>query len=62
MKKLYILTASLFTGVLLAQSYTPASEEVFLFSSGEKEVFKVVFDELTMNQAESAFKEYLKNL
>ena len=61
MKKLYILAVSLFTGVLSAQSYTPASEDVFLFSSGEKEVFKVVFDELTMNQAESAFKEYLKN-
>lgn len=61
MRKLYILLASLFTGGLMAQSYTPVSKDYFAFSSGEKEVFKVVFDEVTMSEAESSFKDYLKN-
>ena len=46
---------------VVAQSYSPISNEYFVFSSGEKEVFKTSFTKVSAVQVNAAVKEYLKN-
>lgn len=62
MKRINILLASAlaFIGVN-AQSYNPVSTEYTAFSDGEKEVFKVVFNQVNQKQVDEAVKDYLKN-
>lgn len=62
MIKIKLLLASLlgFAG-LYAQSYIPVTNEYFAFSTGEKEVFKTTFNQVSLAEAEGAFKDYLKN-
>ena len=62
MKKinLIIITLLAFTG-MQAQTYTPVSSEYFAYSTGEKEVMKASFDQVSINQVEAALKDYLKN-
>lgn len=62
MKKLHILLFSFISMAgLFAQTYQPITNESFVFSTGEKEVFKVAFDKVDSKQVNEAVKEYLKN-
>jgi chromosome segregation ATPase len=55
-----LLSIILFLGST-AQSYSPTTNEYFTFSSGEKEVFKTIFQKVSANQVNAALKDYLKN-
>lgn len=62
MKKINILLVLTLAFVgINAQSYSPVSTEYTAFSDGEKEVFKVVFDQVSQKQVDEALKDYLKN-
>ena len=62
MKNFNVFIASvLFALGLQAQSYNPTTNEYFTFSTGEKEVFKTIFNQVSAKQVQTAFDEYLKN-